>query len=422
MFVIAFEIFVCAVFVMMMVPYFTRARASSFGAPAKYVFLAHWVETYTCLLKFKRWQHMHKNPHDVELSPGLLFLCALYSFCSLVSPMSHEVVDVYDFKGARTEIWLVNAYAWHFQIPKWLGGLLWAAYARWKMKWAVIEANRRGVKLVGLGALTKHHQLTDDGMWYVGQLGDKRPKLAHGDTVTMAALFHLSMRLLQHMGVSAVFLTGATSKIGRALAVRLARTQVHVYLYSNGKHSDSEITEVLREAGDASKYLHHTRTFAELKLCRVCVTGKERYAEELINNAIPGTAFVNFAVPDPFTPEMLEGRPFYHYDGGLLDYSGIPNNLTFAMRLKQGCYTYACHAWLLTAAVLGVEADELGPVDVCKMDFYWQCITQAGFKLPEQLTSFLYPVNLPGKNGEEVPRHTTPRLAVRLQNSQRKAA
>ncbi len=407
----AFCMFVSTILVMMMVPYVTRSRTSNFRPPV--VFLAHWVETYTCLLKFKRWQHMHRDPHDVELSLGTRFLCVIYSFCSLVSPMSHEVVDVFDFGGKQVGTVLVNTFAWHFAIPKWLGGTtIWPLYIRWKMKRATMVAHAMGVRLQGLGAATKDHQLTNDGMWYADQLKDNRPKLTHGDTLTAATVFRQTLVLLQHTETNRVYLTGATSKIGRAVAVRLARAGITVQMYTVGKGSKERFDEIVKEAGEAGSFLMHSTKFDDLASCRVCVTGKSKDKRALIRHARLGTIFLNFAVPDPFLPLDLEGMPYYHYDGGLLDYSAIDNSLKFAMRLKQGHYTYACHAWFLTAVVAGITEDELGPVDVDKMDMYWKAACDVGFKLPP-LTSFLYPASLPVKEGEVVPRHTTPRPAVR---------
>lgn len=409
--VFALEVLGCITLCMMVVPYVTRSRSARLQAPV--TFLAHWVETYTVLLKFKRWQHMHRDPHDVELSKLQLFLCGFYSLCSLVSPLSHEVVNVFDFSGKQVGTVLVNVFAWHFAIPKWLGGTtVWPLYIRWKMKRATVAAHAMGVRLQGLGAATKDHQLTDDGMWYTKVLGDNRPKLVHGDTLTAVTVYHQVMMLLKYTESNRIFLTGATSKIGRALAVRLARAGITVCMYTVGKGSKERFNEIVREAGEAGRFLQHSINFSDLSTCRLCVTGKSKDKKELLANARLGTVFLNFAVPDPFTPADLEGMPFYHYDGALLDYSEISNTLVFAMRLKQGQYTYACHAWLLTAAKLGITVDELGPVNVDEMDMFWEAARSVGFKLPE-LTSFLYPVEEPPKMEDKDYRHTTPRPAVR---------
>jgi predicted amino acid dehydrogenase len=212
--------------------------------------------------------------------------------------------------------------------------------------------------------------------WFADQLrADQRPKLMHGDTLTAATVFGQARELVRSRGASAVFLTGATSKIGRAVALRLAADGVTVYLYTE---SEERFARIQAEAGAARERLHWAPTLLDLSRCDVCVTGKGTGGARLLAQAKPGTVFVNFSVPDPLSSTLLSAGDVEHHDGGLLAYDREATTLSFGMRLAVG-QTYACHAWLLVCAANGwTQRDELGPVDVAALDTFWRASEATG--------------------------------------------
>lgn len=409
--------FITALFVlvaMAIIPYVTRSQKLQRASTPDHVFTAHWVEVYTNLLAFRRWGYLHKEP-NTRVGRAEWLLAAFLSVCRLMSPMAYEVVDDFNFGGKRTQVWLVNFNIWHFIVP---GGRRWIL---WKMKRTVRAAKRRGVRLNGLGALMKDRGLTNDGELFAELLGEDRPRLAHGDTITAMTVYLQSVQLLAQIGSTAsILITGATSKIGRALAAMLARQGYTVLMHSE---AESRVQEVKREVpAECAERLVFVKyiTPGALKGCKLVITGKRTGGKELLASAAPGTVFLNFSVPDPFTPEMLEGKPFYHYDGGLLNYSQISNTLHFAMRLLAGSYTYACHAWLLTACVYGLTDDELGKVDTAKAEPYWKMAEAIGFRLPEPM-SFLHPMGFPQIGAPPATYHT-PKPVIRPRSRRQRAA
>jgi len=399
--------FLALIVLMMAAPYILRfAKTSRAPVPAT-IFVAHWIEVWTLRLQFRRYRHLQQDPHDTVMTVLEWIVFGFLSLCRAVSPMAYDVVNDFTIGGKHTQIWLVNFNIWHFIIPGF------TRYIIWKMLRTVHDAKRKGVRFVGLGALLKDRGLTDDGMYFADALGMDRPFLAHGDTLTAQTVFLQALALAGKLGTKRVFITGATSKIGRAIAIRLAESGFTVFLYSEGKRAkdgtdgQARVNAIMDEAGEYACNMVYAPGMDMAGSCGLIITGKRTGGQTLLNLAQPRTAFLNFSVPDPLTPELLCGRPLYHYDGGLLDYSAIPSTLTFAMRLIAGQVTYACHAWLLVCAMKGwTDRDELGPVKISDMSEFWTAAEECGFKLPEG-TSFLHPMALPEK-GAAIPGYSTP--------------
>ncbi|KAH9616014.1 hypothetical protein KSS87_013954 [Heliosperma pusillum] len=84
-----------------------------------------------------------------------------------------------------------------------------------------------GVKVISLAALNKNEALNGGGTLFVNKHGNLRVRVVHGNTLTAAVIVNKIPE-----DVKEVFLTGATSKLGRAIALYLCRKKVRV-LVSN---------------------------------------------------------------------------------------------------------------------------------------------------------------------------------------------
>jgi len=190
-----------------------------------------------------------------------------------------------------------------------------------------------------------------------------------------------------------VFITGATSKIGRALCLQFVRDDITVYMYSQCRERFQEIAD---EAPLEKRHLLiYCNNLAEGKDCDLWLTGKMiPHGKELID-AIPKFAtIVNFAVPDPITPKLLATRPdLLHLDSGLLAYDNKVMSPNFTWLLPSGTI-YACLAGCIVHSLLGIEAHEVGPVVIEDMNKYWKAALENGFSTPPH-SSFYSPISLP---------------------------
>lgn len=71
--------------------------------------------------------------------------------------------------------------------------------------------------------LSQNEALNGGGKLFVMKLPDLKVRVVHGNTLTAAVILNEIPQ-----DVEEVFLTGATSKLGRAIAIYLARNKVRV--------------------------------------------------------------------------------------------------------------------------------------------------------------------------------------------------
>jgi len=361
------------------------------GERQKFVFLAHWVEISNYWLWFsKSW--LHDDPLRMRLLIPFWPFAAIMSVFYFVGKKAYNVVDRFNFNGQlRGETWLIRNFAWHFMIKSWQSKI------RNRILKAVLSAQENGFQVIGLGALTKAEWLTEGGKWIVDKLGDKlRVPIVHGDTLTAAAVYRrvLELQHLYHLTENpSVFITGGTSKIGRAVALALVKSGVKVYLYTQ---SSERFAEIASEATQQDLLVHAT-SFKDGASCSLWITGKAEsgVGKKIIANLPQGAVVLNFSVPDPLTPSLLrQRRDVHHFDGGLIAYDKQRTGLFFTMRLTRGI-TYACHAGTMVHAYLKWTHHEVGPVDICQMDVVWEAALDLGMTLP-RFTSHLKDVVLVG--------------------------
>ncbi len=247
-----------------------------------------------------------------------------------------------------------------------------------------VLAMQEDVDVIGLGALVKDERITQGGRLVVEELGDRlKTPVIHGDTLTAAVVAQQVLNLYQgHNLKSPIFMTGATSKIGRAVALYLAQQGYKVKMYTKDKNRFNAISV---EAGPNSNNLIHVNVLSEGRDCNLWITGKAIPSGKELSEYIPGGSIVlNFAVPNPLSAKDLKKRKDLNsHEGGLLAYNPNQTNLTFTMRLKPGL-TYACHAATFVHANMGWQHHEVGPVKLEDMDYLWKLAQEVGFFLPRR--------------------------------------
>jgi predicted amino acid dehydrogenase len=261
---------------------------------------------------------------------------------------------------------------------------------------AVLEAQKQGIKVVGLGNFNKAEWINHGGLDIVAKLQDKLhgTYISHGDTLSAATVYQYSLWLReQKYWNKSVFITGATSKIGRALCLQFIKKNITVYMYSQSRTRWNEI------ASEAPIELRHLLVYcnnlAEGKDCDLWLTGKMIPKGNELLNAIPQNAtIVNFAVPDPLSPQLMATRPdLIHLDSGLLQYDHNVMSPKFTWLLPSGSI-YACLAGCIVHTMLGIEAHEVGAVVIDDMDKYWYAALELGFTIPPA-SSFYTPITMP---------------------------
>jgi len=179
---------------------------------------------------------------------------------------------------------------------------------------------------------------------------------------------------------SPIFITGATSKIGRAIVLTLAKNRILVKMYTSSK---KRFLAIKREAGEFDKYIIMSVSLDEGKDCQIWLTGKSRPAGRKLLQAIPKNVIVvNFSVPNPLGENNeCPRKDLLVVDGGLLAYDPAVTDLHFTMRLKPGL-TYACHAATAVHAHKRWTHHEVDNVNLKMLRPTWEAAQGLGFFLP----------------------------------------
>jgi sterol desaturase/sphingolipid hydroxylase (fatty acid hydroxylase superfamily) len=260
---------------------------------------------------------------------------------------------------------------------------------------AVLDAASKNVKVIGLGNFNKAEWMNHGGSDIVEKYKDKLngTYISHGDTLSAATVYQYAMRLKeQGYWSNSVFVTGSTSKIGRAVCLCLANQHIRVVMFTQVK---ARFDEIAAEAGQNSSYLVFSSDLSDGKSCDLWMTGKMLpRGRELLNQIPYGATVINFSVPDPLTPKLMKSRSdILHLDTGLLAYNPKFMSPKFTWLLPNGMI-YACLAGSIVHSILGIEAHEVGAVVVADMDKYWNAALAVGFSIPLS-SSFYAPITMP---------------------------
>ncbi len=349
----------------------------------KFAFVANRVESWNFLLNFRLFKHLHRNS---KWHWFWIWLAPLYwtvSVVSLFRRKGHDVVDDFHFLGeTRGQTILLKNYGWHFMLKKIQEKI------KKRIAEAVLDAQREGNEVIGLGALTKAEWLTKGGRSIVDFLGDSlQVPLVHGDTLTAATVLKQVSAVMDKYGIShnsPIFITGSTSKIGRALVLVLAKEKIPVKMFTGDKTGERYLA-IKKEAGDFAQYISRAFSFEEGNNCRIWLTGKSKPSGKKLIKKIPRrTILINFSVPNPLGENSLclNSRPdLTLIEGGLLAYDPSQTDLRFTMRLRPGL-TYACHAGTAVHVYQGWPWHEVDQVELSMLEIVWETARAVGFFLP----------------------------------------
>ncbi|XP_076921909.1 very-long-chain aldehyde decarbonylase CER3-like [Bidens hawaiensis] len=285
---------------------------------------------------------------------GMLFMWVtsktfLYSFCHL--------------RGNLLQSWVVPRYGFMYFLP----------FAKddinYQIEEAICMADRIGVKVLSLAALNKNEGLNGGGKLFVMKHPDLRVRVVHGNTLTAAVILNEIPN-----DIKEVFLTGATSKLGRAIALYLARRKVRVLMLTQ---STERFKSIQQEASlENQNFLCQVTEFQSAEHCKTWILGKWAMPREQ-RWAPPGTHFHQFVVPPVF-----EIRKDCTY--GKLAAMRLPDDVqglgVCEYTLERGA-VHACHAGGIVHLLEGWKHHEVGAINVDDIDLVWEAALRHGFKL-----------------------------------------
>ena len=328
------------------------------------VFMAHGTEVLSLLhLPFaSRGLSAHPwAPHALLylLWPLVLPLALLVALLGRVF-----VADKHSLRDLRLETWVTPAFGLQFFLP--------SQHARLNshIRGAIADADTAGVKVLGLGALNKAEGLNGGGKLFVDAAPHLRVRVVHGNTLTAAAVLRKIPASTRR-----VFLTGATSKLGRACALYLSARGVEVRMLTS---SDERYDAIAAEASSPTQraLLRRATSVKDGADCDCWLVGKHLSAREQ-GLAPAGTTFHQFVVP----PLQAARRDCSYTD---LPAFRLPKEArglrSCEMTMPRGC-VHACHAGALVHTLEGWTHHEVGAVPPERIDLVWDAAAKHGFTM-----------------------------------------
>ena len=247
------------------------------------VFLAHGTEILSVFHLGCMSRSFSSRPYLKKWTTWLLYPLALLLIVVLPFLRAPFTTARNKLRGLTTETWCMPRYAIHYFLKrehKAINGII---------ADAIRNADEKGIKVIGLGALNKAENVNCGGELFVKQMPKLKINVVHGNTLTAACI-------LNEIDASTkeVFLTGSTSKLGRACALYLARKGIDVLMLTSAKARFDAIANECDEVH--RKHLKHCTSLADGKHCKTWIVGKW-LAKQDQKHAPAGTYFHQFVVP-----------------------------------------------------------------------------------------------------------------------------
>ncbi|XVF88072.1 hypothetical protein PTKIN_Ptkin19aG0019800 [Pterospermum kingtungense] len=193
------------------------------------------------------------------------------------------LLTFYNLRGHLHQTWVVPRFGFQYFLPFATDGI------NNHIEEAILRADRMGIKVISLAALNKNEALNGGGTLFVNKHPNLKVRVVHGNTLTAAVILNQIGR-----DVKEVFLTGATSKLGRAIALYLCRRRVRVLMLTS---STERFQKIQKEApADCQNYLVQVTKYQPAQNCKTWIVGKWITPREQ-SWAPPGTHFHQFVVP-----------------------------------------------------------------------------------------------------------------------------
>uniref|UniRef100_A0A0E0G2H2 aldehyde oxygenase (deformylating) n=1 Tax=Oryza nivara TaxID=4536 RepID=A0A0E0G2H2_ORYNI len=286
------------------------------------------------------------------------------------------LVSSYRLRGNLHQMWTVPRYGFQYFIPAAKKGI------NEQIELAILRADRMGVKVLSLAALNKNEALNGGGTLFVNKHPELRVRVVHGNTLTAAVILNEIPS-----NVKDVFLTGATSKLGRAIALYLCRKKIRVLMLTL---SSERFLKIQREApAEFQQYLVQVTKYQPAQNCKTWLVGKWLSPREQ-RWAPAGTHFHQFVVPPiiGFRRDCTYGKlaamrlPKDVQGLGYCEFADMvgrrsPGNICVQYTMERGV-VHACHAGGVVHFLEGWEHHEVGAIDVDRIDVVWKAALKHG--------------------------------------------
>ncbi|CAE7610932.1 CER3 [Symbiodinium natans] len=288
-----------------------------------------------------------------------------------------EVAEDVAYANVHMQNWVLACFGYQY--------LLWPfrSFVAARIAQSAAMAEERGARVLSLGALNKAEWMNNGGLALLRGLGGG-VRLVHGNTLTAAAVVEAASALFGPVSsvTAPIFVTGASSKVGAAVALRLLQLGYPVLAHSSDPERLRRLDAKAQQLGaNLATNLQVTTALVEGVHTTHWIIGKH---DSRVAQYLPrGSRAVVFSVPNPL--EESGRKDVVWVPGGILhlDPTRLAKPRQFSNLLADN-EIYACHAAGIVTAANPDWKDELGEVCVDAMSTQWEAALEMGFSLPPQ--------------------------------------
>ncbi|KAK1549937.1 hypothetical protein Q3G72_010824 [Acer saccharum] len=332
------------------------------GRVPDFVFLAHVVDVTSSMHVPCFLRSMASLPFQTRL---FLLPCWPVAFVIMLMMWAWSktfLVSFYYLRGRLHQTWAVPRYGFQYFLPFARDGI------NKQIEEAILRADRIGVKVISLAALNKNESLNGGGTLFVNKHPNLRVRVVHGNTLTAAVILNEIPK-----DVKEVFLTGATSKLGRAIALYLCQRKVRVMMLTL---STERFQNIQKEAPvECQNYLVQVTKYQAAQNCKTWIVGKWITPREQ-SWAPSGTHFHQFVVP----PILHFRRDCTYGDLAAMRLPDDVEGLGSCEYTMDRGVVHACHAGGVVHSLEGWSHHEVGALDVDKIDLVWKAALKHGIR------------------------------------------
>ncbi|KAK4488908.1 hypothetical protein RD792_004698 [Penstemon davidsonii] len=327
-----------------------------------FVFLVHVVDVFSAMHAPFVFRSFSSIPFSIK--PFLIPMWPFTFIVMLVMWVKSKtfVYSFYNLRGKLHQSWAVPRFGFQYFLPFAAEGI------NNHIEDAILKADKIGVKVISLAALNKNEALNGGGTLFVNKHPNLKVRVVHGNTLTAAVILHEIPK-----NVDEVFLTGSTSKLGRAIALYLAQRKVKVLMLTL---ATERFIKIQKEAPmECQKYLVQVTKYQAAEHCKTWIIGKWTTPREQYF-APSGTHFHQFVVPPviPFRRDCTYGK---------LAAMRLPDDVeglgSCEYTMGRGA-VHACHAGGVVHFLEGWKHNEVGAINVDQIDVVWEAALKHGLK------------------------------------------
>ncbi|OIV99830.1 hypothetical protein TanjilG_26168 [Lupinus angustifolius] len=327
-----------------------------------FVFLAHIVDVTSSMHVQFCLRSLSSLPFTTRL-----FLIPIWPFALLVLLAMWVwsktfLLSFYCLRGRLHQTWVVPRCGFQYFLSFATEGI------NKHIEQAILRADRIGVKVISLAALNKNESLNGGGKLFVDKHPNLRVRVVHGNTLTAAVILKEIPQAVEE-----VFLTGATSKLGRAIALYLCQKRVRVLMLTS---STDRFQRIQKEAPpEYQSYLVQVTKYQAAQNCKTWIIGKWIMPREQCW-APRGTHFHQFVVP----PILSFRRDCTYGDLAAMRLPEDVEGLGCCEYTMERGLVHACHAGGVVHSLEGWTHHEVGAIDVERIDLVWKAAIKHGLR------------------------------------------